>query len=81
MERDILCPRCGTTCENRGSVFACRNCGFAFGRYETSFLSQAIFSGTIKTESTVTQTIEQCVGKGGDGTSIVLRIGGNQSGD
>lgn len=81
MERNILCPHCGAACENRGSVFLCLNCGFAFGNYETSFLSQAIFSGTIKTESTVTQTIEQCARAGGEGTPIVLRIGGNQSGD
>ena len=78
MEENILCLRCGSVCEERGSVFACHNYGFAFGRYETSFLTRAIFSGTIKTESTVTKPIEQPVGKGGEGSPIVLRIGGNQ---
>jgi tRNA(Ile2) C34 agmatinyltransferase TiaS len=81
MEENILCPRCGSSCDGKGSVFACHKCGFAFGRYETSSLSKSIFSGTIKTESTVTQKIERPVGTGGEGKPIVLRIGGNQSGD
>lgn len=77
MPKKTVCPRCGYDCESTESVFVCDHCGFAFSRCASSFQCEEIFRGTIKTESTVTQTIEQCARAGGEGTPIVLRIGGN----
>lgn len=81
VDRNTLCPRCGSICENIGSVFMCNYYGCVFSPYEANFLSDAIFSGKIKTESTIMQTIERHVGMGGEGDLIVLRRGGGQGGD